>query len=73
MPTKPKNSSIVEREDKHTFRSKGPRNCHHYKKEMLFVYDLKEKKNLEENYCRTFALVTSGREIDQNTAETDDI
>lgn len=47
MPTKPKNSSIIEREDKHTFRSKGPRNCHHYKKEMLFVYDLKEKKNLE--------------------------
>lgn len=73
MPTKPKNSSIIEREDKHTLRSKGPRNCHQYKKEMLFVYDLKETKDLEENCCRTFALIKSGREMCENTAETDDI
>lgn len=73
-PTKPKNGSIIEREEKHTFRTKGPMNCHNYKK-MLFVNDLKETKIWKKTILNTetFALITSGREMGDNTTKTGDI
>lgn len=73
-PTKPKNGSIIEREEKHTFRTKGPMHCH-YNKEMLFVNDLKETKIWKKTILKseTFALITSGREMGDNTTKTGDI
>lgn len=43
-PTNSKNSSIIEREEKCIFTTKGPKKSHHYEKEMLSVYDLKEMR-----------------------------
>lgn len=49
-------------------------NCHNYK-EMLFVNDLKETKILKKTILNpeTFALITSGREMGDNTTKTGDI